>query len=445
LRFLFDLTSLADWKGPPVGITRVEMELARRARRHLGADLTFCIYDKYRNVILRLDEILASGILSGSLQIRIGAPQAASPPTWRSKLRRLLLRNGTVFRLIQKMRGHGPTRDEVRDLQRAEFEHGSPNTLSAATLEPAELGPDTVVISAGHDWQYKDLRALRRLKDQHRFQYWATVYDLIPILFPHYLVPAYIQTMTEYFRQLPLLCDQVLCISERTRQDWGAFCKDRGFREVRSHTFPLGSDIRSLESEPRARTLPKELMGKRYALYVSTIEARKNHRVLYDAWDECVRGKKISVERDRLVFVGRRGWLVDNLLHEIAVNPATRESIVLLHDVSDADLELIYRESAFVLFPSHYEGFGLPVAEALCHHKPCITSDAGSLPEIGDDLVLRLHPRDTISWTQTIAHFMNAPEELEAWSRRIAKYQATTWDVSAEIFFRTILVNADAD
>ena len=71
LRYLFDITTSAHWSGAAVGITRVEKELARRARRYLGADLTFCVYDKYRNVFLSVDDETAEKFLSGEAQIRI--------------------------------------------------------------------------------------------------------------------------------------------------------------------------------------------------------------------------------------------------------------------------------------------------------------------------------------------------------------------------------------
>src|SRR3954469_8554009 len=101
-------------------------------------------------------------------------------------------------------------------------------------------------------------------------------------------------------------------------------------------------------------------------------------------------------EGDGLVLLGGPGGGVNDLMRELAANPATRDTLVVLNHVPDALLRLLYQRCAFVVFPSLYEGYGLPLAEALAYGKPCISSDAGSLPEIGGELVVRIDPKDTM-------------------------------------------------
>lgn len=453
------MTTCAQWTGAAVGIVRVEQELARRARGLLGDAVAFCVYDRSHNVFLLIDDEAAADIFDGRLQIDF-APEPAPPPgpgaaaralnALRRRVRRAMRANVTLYHAFQLLRGRWYTREEIAQIQRAEFDDPSitPSEikvparrleyLSRLTRGPASLGPDTWIISGGFDWQYKDLRRIWSLKQSQKFRYCAIVYDLIPLSFPHFVTPGYDTFIADYFGELIWLADRAMCISRAARAEWIEFCRSFGVETIPSHAFSLGCDLPS----PSGRPLPDSLHGKRFALYVSTIEPRKNHRVLYDAWDRCIRAGTIDPERDRLVFVGRVGWAVDDLVREIAANPLTRNTIIILNHATDDLLARLYGECAFVVFPSFCEGYGLPVAEALGYAKPCISSNAGSLSEIGGDLVHRIDPKDTIGWSDAISHFMASPVELENWSRRIkTEHRPVTWDDAAECFFGLVKGN----
>ncbi len=460
LRYLFDLTTTAQWRGPAVGIVRVEQELAERARRYLGEDVAFCLYDRSCEAVLVIDDTVADDLIAGRIRVDFAVPQAAAqghPNKRRRRLRAALLRNVTAYHLFQSLRGRSFTRQQILRLQAAELaERGSEPAIESAVAArcpseanpiplaklphyPARLDADTKIISGGLDWQYKDLRALWALKQTYGFSYCAIVYDLIAVRFPQFVGPAYVELLTDYFGELLWLADQAMCISQATRQDWLRHAHEVGAVPVPSGVFPLGCDLPPTAAARSKVELPSQLQGKRFALFVSTMEPRKNHRLLYEAWDECIRTKQVDPTRDRLVFVGRRGWAIDDLLREIAANPLTRDTMVLLHDVSDEQLALLYRSCAFVLFPSMYEGFGLPLAESLGYAKLCISSDAGALSEIGGDLVMRLDPRDTLAWARTIGLLMSSPSECAAWEERIRQHHCpTTWDDAANSFFNAI-------
>lgn len=449
MRYLYDLTTSAHWGGAAVGIVRVERELGRRAREHLGNALEFCVYDRFRNLVLAIDDNLAAEIVAGRVQIDFTTPSVAALAhaqikETRRHLRRALLANATLYQAFQRVRGRSFTRQDILRLQAEALaaedlrkERIGRLPIAGVPHSIAHLDGDTVLISGGLDWEFKNLPALIALKQERRFRYCTIVYDLIPLLFPHLVVPTLVPTFERYFADLAVLADHAMCISGATRRDWTHFCRGRGV-DMPASVFALGSDLPALEDSSSIE-LPEQLHGKQFALFVSTIEPRKNHRMVYEAWDRCVRSKAVDADRDRLVFVGSHGWAIGDLMRELLANPATRETIILLSHVPDALLRLLYQQCAFVVLPSLYEGYGLPLVEALAYGKPCISSNTGSLPEIGGDLVIRIDPQDTIRWADALGRYLRSPRELDAMAARIrTEFRPQTWDHAAAQFFSMI-------
>ncbi|HJU10333.1 MAG TPA: glycosyltransferase family 1 protein, partial [Candidatus Binataceae bacterium] len=398
-----------------------------------------------------IDDSVAGSIIDGRTRVIFPETMETRKRSIRQYIRLAVMRNVTAYHFLQRARGRSFTRDEILQIKALELTNKKPwlapgagtavNPRKAQIVRllnlphgPALLDADTTIISGGFDW-YKNLRALWELKQARGFSYCAIVYDLIPVRCPHFVSPGYDKLLTDYFGELAWLADRVMCISQATRQEWLRHVHDIGGEPAATSTFPLGSDL-SFRIKDASVDLPAALNGKHFALYVSTIEPRKNHYMLYWAWEECIRTKQLDPQRHRLVLVGRQGWAVGDLLHEIRTNPLTRDTILILHDVGDQQLAGLYRHCAFVLFPSMYEGFGLPLAEALGYGKPCLASNAGALAEIGGDLVMRLDPKDTLAWSRMISRLMSSPVELKSWGERISTtYRPITWDAAARCFF----------
>jgi glycosyltransferase involved in cell wall biosynthesis len=128
-------------------------------------------------------------------------------------------------------------------------------------------------------------------------------------------------------------------------------------------------------------------------LFVSTIEIRKNHRLLVRVWRRLI-ARHGTEAVPALIFAGQIGWMVDDLLADLAESGHLGGKIEHRPGLSDEELDEAYRSCLFTVFPSFCEGWGLPIAESLAHGKFCVASNRTSIPEVGGDLIDYFDPSD---------------------------------------------------
>jgi glycosyltransferase involved in cell wall biosynthesis len=129
-----------------------------------------------------------------------------------------------------------------------------------------------------------------------------------------------------------------------------------------------------------------------------------------------------------LVFAGKIGWLVDDLLNDLEASDYLNGKIILLRSLSDAELQQAYRSCLFTVFPSLSEGWGLPIAESLAHGKFCVASNHTSIPEAGGNLVDYFDPLNEADALAKIERPLIDPGYLAAREAQLrAEYRLRTW------------------
>ena len=137
-----------------------------------------------------------------------------------------------------------------------------------------------------------------------------------------------------------------------------------------------------------------------YILFVGTLQPRKNIERLIEAFSKIKKHPSASLSTSEskikdldLVIVGKKGWLYEDIL-EAPKKMEIADSVKFLENVNDEELSNFYKHAKCFVLPSLYEGFGLPVLEAMKHNCPVITSNVSSLPEAGGDACLYVDPED---------------------------------------------------
>jgi len=442
------VTTLLNWSRPPVGIVRVEQEYCRWLIDGGAQDLPvrFCVWDRPSNTFVEVGRDRVEAKLQPAVPLPPEPYRRAAwktrvkdalrkvlpylPAPWVPRLRDLAYRGLHELLLV---------RARVRGWRQHLVSRGRPD--APAVVVPVAFAHGDRLVSLGLDWDYLDQKALYRLKQRHGLRTTLICYDVIPALFPQLVVlpPG---GFGAYLVDMAWCADEVLCISEHTRKDCEAVLSRLGAPVPPMHVIHLGSEVRMGEGPDAAPAGLGTGEGERpFVLFVSTIERRKNHETLYRAW---TRLRDQGVIPHRLVFVGMQGWGVNDLMNDLRLDPRTQGDVVMLNHVSDSELDWLYRNAAFTVFPSLYEGWGLPLVESLARGKFCLASNAASLPEAGGEYAEYLDPWDLPAWTERLGYYMAHPEEVARLNERIRReFRAPTWSGTAETIHRVALAAAE--
>ncbi|WP_024352439.1 glycosyltransferase family 4 protein [Aurantimonas coralicida] len=445
----FDITSTYAWNRPAVGVIRVETECVKYALTVSDAKVRFCRFIAGQGYveISRADVVEMLSNLSGSTYVAAATRVSGMPANVRTggatriaaRLRKAtgLLPRSIGDRLFLYAARRKPSVltlvESGRQLRQAVGLWFRPTKLATAPNirdAPAVLGnvpfeADDVYVTLGLDWDQKDLPFIARAKRAIGFKTVFCCYDLIPVKYPHLCVGDVASKFARYFCDLAWCSDEIVSISECSKHDLSNLLKSLGAPVPPNTVITLGSDLKRVSNDKLSKAV-QTLASERYILYVSTIERRKNHEVLYRAY---IRLVEQGIENlPKLIFVGMQGWGVSDFLADLSLDPRIRNRVVLLSNISDNDLASLYQNALFTVFPSFYEGWGLGVAESLANGKMCLASDAGSLPEVGGDLVEYIDPFDTLKWTEKLLWYSENRYALAEAEKKIASnYEAPIW------------------
>ena len=164
-----------------------------------------------------------------------------------------------------------------------------------------------------------------------------------------------------------------------------------------------------------------------YVLAVGTVQPRKNYQMLIRAF------RLVAMHQPHdLAFVGRRGWLDEGMKSEVEAQ-GLKERVRFTGFAADEDLPALYCGASLLAFPSLYEGFGLPVLEAMACGLPCILSDASSLPEVGGAAAVLLPPMNETMWAEAILELLtDEKKQAQMVEAGFKQARAFSWTKAAQ-------------
>lgn len=241
-----------------------------------------------------------------------------------------------------------------------------------------------------------------------RAQRFLTVHDLIPVLFPDLMDEAVVRKAWRSMRGIRPT-DWVLANSECTRND---LCEHFGIDPARVFVTPFAASaelFHPVHDAARARSVRRRygIPDGPYLLALNTLEPRKNMDHAIRAFTRLARQEKLHDLA--FVLVGTKGWRFERIFEAVEGAGELRDRIILAGYVADEDLAALYSGALAFVYPSLYEGFGLPPLEAMQCGTPVITSNTSSLPEVVGGAGVLLDPADADGLSQAILELYRTP------------------------------------
>ena len=246
----------------------------------------------------------------------------------------------------------------------------------------------------------------------------AVIYDLIPLTHPQFCEQTLTNALHYWFEAGKRYLDGYIAISktvQKSLQDY-LILIDAQVAPERLGYFYLGADVEKCEGQARLE-LKNSLSKQASYIIVSTIEPRKNHQYVIETFNQLWQ-ENIKVN---LHIVGWVGWKVESLIQSIKSHPQFNKRLFLWNDLDDAELVYCYRNSKALVFPSHVEGFGLPIIEAQHYNLPVFVSDIPIHKEVGGDSVTYFNIKDT-------ADLKNKIYDVESGHRILKKMGSSRWE-----------------
>jgi glycosyltransferase involved in cell wall biosynthesis len=320
---------------------------------------------------------------------------------------------------------------------------------TARRIEVAPDGPDRrrILLVTGAGWlsNASVLHATRRLRARLGAELFTVIHDVVHLQCPHWFDRQSAARLGANMTAMLASANVLLVYSRSTAADIDAVATRLAIPRRPTQTIALGADLpptgAGTDVSPARLGIPAH---RPFVLYVSTITFRKNHAFLYNVWRRLA--EELGDTLPTLVCVGHVAEDQLEFVDRVRRDRRAADHVRFLSGLDDAMLGSLYRQCAFTVFPSLYEGWGLPAAESLAHGKVCVASNASSLPEVTGDCGVLLDPYDHAAWCATVKDLVTHPERVRALEAAIhERYRPTTWQSAATRLLEVLASVAPSD
>jgi glycosyltransferase involved in cell wall biosynthesis len=386
-KIFIDLTTSANHSGPPTGMARVE--------ERLGYEL------KKLNTTLNIQYVI-----------------------WNSPHRKFI-----------GVDEHEVSSDEIKLLKDSSETDLFENVKDATVFSELDFQCGDILLVFGSAWMRNGsyLADLWNLKSAKGVFLVTAIYDVVQYMYKEIYEDTVAKQFLSHCSKFIGISDMIFTCSKYSAKDIRIFSKEMNIPLAPIKVFRLGDEpvhVNEYYDVLQVKFITDITQGKPFVCFVSSIDARKNHQMLLLLW------KKLMTQYGDLVphlfFVGRKGWSADVILKTLQADVFLCKKVHQLENVDDQALEWLYQNCLFTVYPSLYEGWGLPVAESIQRGKLCIASSASSLPEIAPGFAEYIDPQDFMKWFHTLEQYLFSRDLLAKANEKCRHFKLTEWSETAK-------------
>ena len=394
-----NVTTSSNWNRTPVGIVRVEVELAKRlnVRYFIYSHGEICEtflpefapheekpavsfqVDGEKFATSKIKNYLDSKMhLSRSRRFLMGASLLTSVLYGKHKKfdHLLIIASAKILKFLRRLQSRSiqinstgiPTETIV-----------FANSTNSRKKTSHPFKPGDIILTAGLDWDYNLLDALSDIKGEIPLHVVAAVYDLIPVNEPHFLFSErHSAGVLRHLVKIAENADLIITNCEVIGQEFDAFTRKLTLPLVSRKVIKLAAMPTEVNSEA-VFSVQIWTQNSEFILCVGTFEIRKNYELIIKAVYLAAENK---LTIPKIVIAGGVGWLAGDVIHRLETDYNLKDKILFLRNPSDSKLKWLYQKCSGLLNPSFSEGFGLPCAEASFYGKPLILSNIPTFKEL---------------------------------------------------------------
>ena len=310
------------------------------------------------------------------------------------------------------------------------YRHGTGVKNKMITRERRELSDMTegdVFFDLDAAWMCRVKRSwLLPLLKKQGVRIVAHIYDIISITHPQYCLERGVYNFMDFIGAHLQYADDIIVNAQATVDELQKLTQRLGISLPPCHVIPLGADFAKQEiitEDQVPKNVVEAVQDRPYILMVGTIEPRKNHKLLLEAYDKGLKEMGYNI-----IMAGYMGWNMEEFEQKLESHPDYGKRIFHFTGLDDKAIAFLYQHAKFLAFCSYTEGFGLPIIEAIQRGTPVLAADVPVLREVGGDYCVWFEQDDAGELCEAVCALANSSGWYEKLKNNNKCFHAVTWE-----------------